>query len=321
MPTCTAFAPASIGNMIAGFDVLGFALESPGDTVTLTTLDDGPSGVMMGDVGFAEHVQGRAALVGKLSTDVARNIAGYVVREVWNACKPTERPHAVRVDLLKGCGIGTGLGSSAASAAAASFAALTLLNTPTPGALLEYGLRGESLASGARHADNLAPSLFGGVIGVRSLDPIDVYPIAHPPSLVCAVFQPQLSILTKDARSALPDAVPLAQYVKQSATLASLVAGLFAGDLERIGASLSDIIAEPARAKRIPAFAELKQDALDLGALGAGIAGSGPTIFALCNDEHIAESTLVAWRRRYDALGIETNAFTSCIGAQGARLL
>ena len=307
--------------MIAGFDVLGFALEAPGDTVTVTAQSDGPGGVHMGNVSFSDEVPNGQELQKKLSRDVEHNIAGYVVREIWQAAAPGDRPHAMRVDLQKGCGIGTGLGSSAASAAAAAFAGLSLLGQPNRASLLDFGLRGEALASGARHADNLAPSLLGGIVGVRSVEPIDVYSIPTPTGLCCAVFQPDVTVLTREARCAIPPQVSLADYVYQSAQLASLVAGLYSGDLERIADSLSDLIAEPYRAQNIPAFAELRADALNAGAFGAGIAGSGPTMFALCADTNTSEQTLEAWGARYQELGVGFRGFQSVISQEGARLL
>lgn len=321
MKSCSAFAPASIGNMITGFDVLGFALERPGDVVTVTKLEGGPPGVHMNDVSVRDDVPNAAAVAKKLSSDTSENIAGFVIKEIWAELPKDRRPHALAVDLQKGCGIGTGLGSSAASAAAAAFAGLSLLASPTEAALLDYGLRGECLASGSRHADNLAPSLMGGVVGVRSLSPIDVFRVPSPAGLVCAVFQPELTVLTKDAREALPSSVSLLDHVTQSANLASLIAGLHQGDLERVANSLEDIIVEPRRSQNIPGFVRLREDARALGALGAGVAGSGPTVFALCKSLANAESVLEAWTAHYNKLGIESNAFTSRISNQGARLV
>ncbi len=317
----TAFAPASVGNMITGFDVLGFALQGPGDLVTVTALDNGPPGVHLGEVSFAEDIEDAEALRAKLSLDVETNIASFVVREIWRTCSETERPRSVRVDLKKGCGIGTGLGSSAASAAAAAFAGLSLLSVVDEKALLEFGLRGEALASGARHADNLAPSLLGGIVGVRALEPIDVFRIPVPKSLHCALFQPKVTVLTKEARSSLPSSIPLSDYVCQSANLASLVSALHVGDLERIGRSLQDVVTEPTRAPNIPAFSDLRRDAEKTGALGAGIAGSGPTVFALCEGKATAQSVLEAWSTRYSELGLGYRSFTSGICPHGARLL
>ncbi len=303
-----AYAPASVSNVSCGFDIMGFAIEGAGDTVR-ARLSSSPG------VRIASITGSRSAL----PADPSANTAGPPVLALLHAYAPGA---GVELDIAKGIPVGGGIGSSAASAVAAVVAADALLGTNLPREkLLELAIEGERVASGATHVDNLSPCLWGGFVLVRGYDPIDIVPIRVPESLWCSVISPGIEIKTDHARKILPRTVPLADLITQSGNAAGLIAGLITSDFALIGRSLHDIVAEPAREHLIPGFARMKASAIACGALGCGISGSGPALYALSSSRgdarRIAESMGEACRET----GSAYSTIVSRVGAPGARIV
>lgn len=309
----TAFAPASVSNLACGFDILGMALEAPGDRVTARRAEG--SGVV------SVEVRGDG---GGLPRGPATNSAGAAVLALLDHVEPNDAAGApgVALEVRKGVPVAGGLGSSGASAVASVVAADRLLPGKRPRArLLRCAVEGEHAACGSRHADNVAPSLYGGLVLVRSAVEGDIVELPVPAGLAVAVVRPHAEVETREAREALADRVPLEDAVAQGANLGALVAGLFRGDLELVSRSLVDVIAEPARAPLVPGYRAARRAALESGALGANLSGSGPSIFALCGSGAEARSAGEAMR---DALaedaGVESDLFVSPASAPGARV-
>ena len=304
----TAYAPASVSNVACGFDIMGFALDQPGDTITLR---------------FSKcrgvHI---AAITGNgapLPEDPSQNTAGAPVIALL---KHFRVDTGVEIDIHKGIPSGGGIGSSAASAVAAAVACNALLETGLSNEeLLPFAIEGEKIASGAVHADNLAPCLWGGFILVRGYDPIDIVQIEAPGNLWCTIVYPHLEIKTKESRKTLPKHVPLADLVTQTGNAAGLIAGLMKKDYGLISRSLQDVIAEPARRHLIPGFARMKESALEAGALGSSISGSGPSVFALSVTEETAIHVGTAMGSILDDVGCAYSVFVSSISRAGAKLL
>jgi homoserine kinase len=301
------FAPATVANVCCGFDVLGFALEQPGDEVWARKKKS--PGVVISDI------QG----ISGLSFNPDENVIGVVAQKML---ADLDVPYGVELQLHKGMPVGSGLGSSAASSAAAAYAVNELLGKPfSTEELVIYAMEGERIASGSAHADNVAPSLLGGFVLVRSYEPLDVVPLGVPVELYCTVVHPQVELKTSLARSILKKDIPLQKGIRQWGNLAALMAGLLKADYSLIGRSLHDEIFEPERAFLIPLFKQAKQAALDAGALGAGISGSGPSIFALCAREQEARQVKLAIEQVYKTSGIDLHAYVSQVPKQGARII
>jgi homoserine kinase len=303
----TAFAPASVGNVGVGFDVLGFAVDALGDRVTATRV--ARAGVAI------TRVEGVA---GELPRAPERNTAGRAVQRLLELAGVS---FGIELELAKGIPLGSGLGGSAASAVAAVVAANALLERPLAEAeLVECALAGEEVASGARHADNLAPSLLGGLVlcvgGARPL----LKRIRTPRGVRAVVAHPQFFLATKEARAILAREVPLARMVEQSANLAGVLAGCFTDDLELIAATLRDMVIEPQRARLIPGCAEALAAARAAGALGGSISGAGPSLFAWAREREAAavERALVAGLTR---AGHVVDAWTVGLEARGAHVV
>ncbi|HSR52328.1 MAG TPA: homoserine kinase [Acidobacteriota bacterium] len=303
-----AFAPATVSNLACAFDIVGFAVDEPGDEV---------------EVGFAE---GSGAVIGSISGDGGRlprlatkNTATVAVNALLDHLG--ERRGLV-IDLHKQMPLGSGLGSSAASAAAALWAANGLLGSPLDArSLLPFALAAEEAACGTGHADNAAPSLLGGMVLIRSYDPLDVIDLPYPPELYVALVTPQLEIRTGDARRLLADSVPLSKAVTQWGNVAGLIAGLHSGDYKLIGRSLVDVVIEPQRAALLPGFYRVQKAALEAGALGCSLSGSGPTLFALCRGKSCAAHVAEAMRLAFADLDTPSEARHSAINPSGARIL
>lgn len=303
---CTAFAPASVSNVACGFDIMGFALDAPGDRVTARFSDQ--PGVRIGKVTGA-----------RLPMDPAANTAAAPVAAMLRHAGDSR---GVEIDIHKGVPIGGGIGSSAASAVAAATAANALLGTGLSAReLLPFAIEGEKIASGAVHVDNLAPSLLGGFILVRGYDPIDLVPVDVPANLWCVVLHPHMEIRTIDSRRVLPAAVPLKDLVRQTGNAAGLVAGLAGEDFGLIGRSLVDVVAEPARKHLIPGFDAMKAAALGAGALGCSISGSGPSLFALCASGESASTIGESMGKILPPLGLNFTVYVSRVGGAGARII
>jgi len=302
-----AFAPASVSNLAVGFDLLGHPIAGPGDRVTAVRR---PSpGVVMGAV---------SGVAGPLPDDPAANTAGAAVLALLADHAPEL---GLEISIEKGIPLGSGIGGSAASAVAAVVAANALLPTPIDlDALFPYALIGEAIASGAVHGDNVAPSLFGGLVLVRSADPPDVVRLPAPPSLRCVLVLPRQRLDTREARAVLPPAVPMRDFIHQTANLAGVVAGCFTGDLPLIARSLRDEVVERHRAPLIPGFADVQESAMRSGALGCSISGGGPSIFAWCDGDESAMGIRDAMITAFASRGIASEGWTCPVGGEGARL-
>lgn len=296
-------SPATLSNLGCGFDVFGLSLAAPYDTIRLTR--SATPGVRI------QHLDPY-----NLPTDPARNVAGVALLALLK-----EVPEAVGFDMeiTKGIKPGSGVGSSAASAAGAVVAANALLgNRFSKMQLVDFAMEGEAVASGARHADNIAPAIFGGFTMVRALEPaIDIIALPAPPLWV-AVVHPQIELKTSDSRKVLPATVPLGLAVRQWANVAGLVAGFMMADYDLIGRSLDDYIVEPARLPLIPGLAEARTRALAAGAIGGGISGSGPSIFMLNRTENTAQAVGVALGSVFAELGMACNVYVGPVGTTGA---
>lgn len=302
-----AFAPASTSNLAVGFDILGHPVGPAGDRVTAVRRD--AAGVTIGAV---------TGCAGPLPTDAASNTAGVAVMRLLADHAP-----GLGVELLieKGIPLGSGIGGSAASAVAGVVAANALLPAPLPAeALFPYALAGEVIASGAIHGDNVAPSLLGGLVLVRSADPPDVVPLPAPPSLRCVMVLPRQRLDTRAARAVLPSAVPLHDAIVQSANLAGVIAGCFSGDLALIARSMRDVLVEPHRSVLIPGFDAVKAAAMDAGALGCSISGAGPSVFAWCDGDEAAERARGAMVAAFARAGVAAEGWTCAVGGPGARV-
>ena len=313
--TATAFAPATVSNVACGFDVLGFAIERPGDRVT-ARLVEAPGSLPRTHSGVrVVSVTGGAGTgADLLPAQTERNTAGVAALRLVEATAPGA---GIEISVEKRMPFGSGLGSSAASAVAAVVAVNEVLGRPlSREALLPFALDGEAVASGGRHADNVAPCLFGGFVLVRALD--DVVRLPVPDGLHVAVIHPHVQVLTSAARAALAASVPLRAFVEQTANLGALVAGLFTSDLALVGRALRDAVVEPQRAHLVPRFYAMQAAAFGAGALGCSLSGSGPAVFALCADRRTADRAASAMQTALGEVGPST-LVVSGIG-EGARV-
>lgn len=307
--SATAFAPSTCANLGPGYDLLGLALDGPGDTVRVE-LEPSPSPrVIMEDV-TSDDVDA------PLPPCSPNNSAAVAALETLRRarCDAT-----ARVWLHKGLSVGTGLGSSAASAAAGAYAANLAMGAPFgKSGLIGPCIEAEALVSG-RHADNVAPALLGGLVLVRSVDPVDVVRVPVPASLRVAIVSPRVQVLTRESREVVPASVSLGDAIEQAANLGSFVAACHAGDLDLLGRCIHDRFAEPHRLSLIPGAAEALAAMRASGALGASISGSGPTLFALTRSDESAQAACDAARTVFTRAGIETFSFVSRADAPGVR--
>lgn len=304
MDEISVLAPATVSNVVCGFDCLGFALEEPFDEMTVRRIGEKTIRIINHD-NFA------------LPTDPKQNVAGVALLALLDAAKIDS---GFEVDITKHIKPGSGIGSSSASSCGGVVAANHILGDRfSKLELAEFAMEGEKLASGERHADNVAPCIFGGFTLVRSISPLDIVPIDFPP-LFATVIHPQIEIRTSEARAMLPKEVPLNDAVSQWSNVGSLVAGLAKGDYDLIARSMEDLIVEPVRKSLIPRFDELKSASLESGALGGGISGSGPSVFMLCKTSEMAENVERAMRTVYSETGIEFNTYVSRIASNGCRI-
>ncbi|MGQ0539675.1 MAG: homoserine kinase [Gemmatimonadaceae bacterium] len=301
----TVQAPGSIGNMGPGLDVLGCALTGASDSVTIAWSEE--RGITITDPGSSE-----------LPRDPGQHAAAVAAAAV---CRRASARGGISIRVRKGLPLAGGQGGSAASAVAGAMAMNMLLGEPLARSdLLACCLDAEAAVAG-RHLDNIAPSLLGGIVLVRSLDPIDVHQLPVPGALRIALALPEQRLRTAQARSALPAAVDRAVVVHQLAQVAAIVHALHAGDLALLGAAIDDRLAEPARAPLLPGFAEAKRAALDAGALGVSISGAGPTVFALCGDDLAARRCAAALAAAYEGGGIPCTTRVAEVDREGARVV
>jgi homoserine kinase len=309
--SATAFAPASIGNVAVGFDLLGLAIEGVGDRVTIERRD--AAGIVI-DAVEGDRIGVDAA---SLSRDPERNTASIAAAALWR-----ERGDGggLRLRLSKGTPLGSGMGSSAASAVAGAVAANALLPEPLDlDALLPYALAGEEFASQATHADNVAPSLLGGL----TLSPLDRLPgtirIPVLPDVVSVLVHPHLRIETAAARRVLKSTVELHTVTLQQGHLATFISACYAGDAALLGACLRDVMIEPQRIGAVTGFADVQRAALGAGAYGCSLSGSGPSLFALA-PRAAGDAVRTAMRAAFDRHGLASDAWVSAMGAPGARV-
>lgn len=301
----TAFAPASVGNVGVGFDILGHTVAGPGDRVTVHRART--RGVRVVAVRGADIA---------LPTEAERNTAGAAVIALDRAQSPD---FGFDIEIDKGIPYGSGMGGSAASAVAALVAANALLREPVSAdALYEFALDGEAVASGGRHGDNVGAMLLGGLVLSTDRGLVGV-PV--PAGLTCALVHPHAVLETRAARAALAGDYALATFVAQSANLARVLAGCYRGDLDLIRSGLDDVLIEPRRASLIPGFAAVKRAALDAGALGASISGAGPSVFAWCAGESDAATVSLAMREAFASTGTGSDAWISPVAGPAAEVV
>ncbi|RYZ20249.1 MAG: homoserine kinase [Chitinophagaceae bacterium] len=305
MEQVTVSAPGSVSNLGSGFDVLGFALEEPCDGLTLRFTDT-PGVHLVNESPFP------------LPDNPEQNVSGVVLLAVL---QKSGIGRGFELTVRKRIKPGSGIGSSAASAAGAAVAASTLLGSPfSKLELLDLAMEGEVIASGARHADNVAPCIYGGVTLIRSLNPVDI--IALPAAdLHVTIVHPQIEIRTADARAVLRPDVPLKEAIRQWGNLGALVAGFYRNDPELIGRSMEDVVAEPYRKALIPGFDAVRAACVKAGALGGGISGSGPSLFQFSKTKETAQQVADAMSRVYQDLGIEHYTYVTRINPDGVRVL
>ncbi len=304
------FAPATVANMICGFDILGFAVDKPGDEVYMQRVEE--SGVRI------RSIQGDD---GRLPLDPDKNTVSACVKMLLSHLG-LEEEIGVEIDLIKHMPIGSGLGSSSASTVAGLFAINALLGNPlTKNELMPFCVEGERLACGHGHADNVAPALMGGITLIRGYEPLDIINLPVPEDLVAGIVFPQVDVPTRDARQLIKEKVSLKDAVNQWGNIAGLVAGLYRSDYELIGRSMHDVLIEPTRAILIPEFYEMKRIAMEAGMLSFGISGSGPSVVAISKGAEAAQVAVDRIQEHLTANGIESLQFVSAVNAEGPKIL
>ncbi len=301
----TAFAPASVGNVAVGFDILGHSIEGAGDTVTVRRTST-----------HAIRVIAIRGTLTELPLETENNTAARALRAMR---EDLQLDYGFDIEIEKGIALGSGMGGSAASATAAVVAANALLETPlSREALYRYALEGEAAASGSYHGDNVGPQLLGGLV-LTTKDSLMAIPT--PDNLYCALVHPHFVLETRKAREALAGQYNLKEFVDQSENLALLLTGCFKSDISLIQRGLNDVLIEPRRSPLIPGFAKVKQAALGHGALGASISGAGPSVFAWCVGTEIAEATAKHMQEAFLEVGLESDVFISKVAGPRAEVL
>jgi homoserine kinase len=303
----TAFAPASVGNVAIGFDILGFCVDALGDKVTVTRKEK--PGVTISAI---------RGVVGDLPLEAEKNTAGRALLAMSEALK---LPFGFEMEIEKGIPLGSGLGGSAASAVGAVVAANALLPQPcTKLELLKFAMQGEAVASGSLHVDNIAPSLFGGLVLTVGIDNPRVKQIPVPKGVRAVILHPHMFLSTKQARAMLRGTVEMSDFVWQTANLAGFISGCYTDDLDMIHASFDDVVIEPQRQALIPGFPEVRKASMAAGALGCSISGAGPTMFAWALEAH-ALAVRDAMKAEFAKRNIEVDDWIVDINETGARML
>ncbi len=300
------FSPATVANVSCGFDVMGFCLDNVGDEMVIRKVDQ--KGIRITRIeGF------------DLPYDTEKNVAGISALAMYNAL---DLDFGFDIEIYKKIKPGSGIGSSAASAVGSVFGMNELLNRPfNKTQLTEFAMKGEAFISKSEHADNIGPAIFGGFILAKSVAPLQILEIPSPKDLYATIIHPQIEIKTADARALLPKEVSLHDAITQWANLGGLIHGLHTSDYEVIKNSLRDVIVEPHRSKLIKHFKEVKEAAINAGALGSGISGSGPSIFSLCKGIESAEKVKEAIEAIYSKTGIAYDMHVSKINTEGIKIL
>ena len=296
------FCPATIANLNCGFDVMGLCLDGIGDEMIIRKSTE--KGIRITKIEGAN-----------LPFETEKNVAGVAGLALLNA---VNTDFGFEIEINKILKLGSGIGSSSASAAGVVFGINELLGRPfTKHQLVEFAMKGEVVASGSEHADNVAPCLLGGFTLVRGYNPLDVIRIESPAEVYAVVLHPHIEVKTSDARAVLQPMIPLKSAITQTGNLGGLIAGLYTNDYELIGRSLQDVIIEPLRKHLIPNFDAVKSAALENGALGSGISGAGPSIFALCKGKESAKKVALAMKESYTNTGISFDLHVSKINPNG----
>jgi homoserine kinase len=300
------FAPATVANVSCGYDAMGFALQELGDEMVFSKTDS--KGVTISKIEGA-----------KLPFDANKNVAGVVAQLML---EDSNANFGLDIQIFKNFKPGSGLGSSAASASGTAYAVNHLLNNKYSNLeLTKFAMQGEVVACGSAIADNVAAAIYGGFILVRNYEPLDIIQIPSPSELVVTVIHPQIEIKTEDARKVIPQNIPVKTAISQWANVGGLISGLHTRDFDLISRSLVDHVAEPQRKHLIPYFDIVKSAVIKNGALGAGISGSGPSIFALSKSKEIAEKVAEVMDSTYKYSGIAYNIYVSKISTQGTKII
>ena len=305
------FAPATVANVAVGFDILGFAIDRPGDEI-IARLNPEFTGVRITAItGTGDKV---------LPSETEKNTAGVAAQRLLEHLGRGEL--GVELEIHKKMPFGSGLGSSAASAAGAAVAVNALLGSPlSREAILYFTVQGEEVADGSFHADNVAPCLVGGITLIRSNESLDVHHLPVPEGLHVAVVHPDIEILTRDARAVLSETIPLKTAIKQMGSLASFITALYTNDISLLGRSLHDHMVEPQRKQLIPGFEAVQAAAMQRGALGCSISGAGPSIFALCDSGYLAQAVGQGMQAAFRDIGTESQLYVSPINQRGVEIL
>ena len=305
MKTVKVMAPATVANLVCGFDVLGMALNGPQDEMTVTLSDE--PGIRI------KHTD--EYNLPELPDQNVSGAALYALMEEFS------KPVGFDLVIQKNIKPGSGLGSSAASAAGAVVAANYLLDDFfSKEDLVRFAMNGEKLASGVKHADNISPCIFGGVTLIRSIFPLDIVRLDAPPMFV-TVVHPQIEVRTSDSRQILRKEIQLKDAIRQWGNIAGLVAGFMKSDYGLIGRSLEDVIVEPVRSILIPGFDEVKEKSKEAGALGGGISGSGPSIFMLCKEENTAKDVEGVMKTIFEKIGIDYKTYVTNVNYEGVTII
>ena len=306
MNKVTVFAPATVANVNCGFDTLGFALEGVGDEMTLVKVSE--KTITITSIDGAD-----------LPLETEKNVAGVAGLAMLNNLK---LDYGFTITIKKGIPIGSGIGGSAASAAAVVFAMNQFLDQPLSlQELAVFGMKGEAIASGSEHADNVAPSLFGGFTLIPGYDPFEVIALPVPSELFVAIIHPHIEIKTKEAREILPKEVTLKKAIEQSGNLAGFVSALYTDNYALLSRSCKDVLVTPHRKQLIPHFDTAKNMAINNGALAFGISGSGPSLFSLCRGELKAKEIAEKLKTLYQNNNLEVDTIVSKVSEHGARVL
>ena len=305
MKALTVKSPGTVANLVCGFDILGLALNEPYDIMQVKLIDE-PKVIIINKDNY------------NLPTDPEKNVAGVVLLSMM---EKMENKFGFEIEIEKHIKPGSGIGSSAASAAGAAVAANRLLgNIFSNDDVVQFAMNGEKLASGVKHADNIAPCILGGVSLIRSIHPLDIISIPSP-DLYVTVVHPQIEVRTSDARQILRKQVLLKDAIRQWGNIAGLVTGFLKNDYDLIGRSLEDVIIEPVRSILIPGFSEVKRKCKEAGALGGGISGSGPSIFMLSVNENIAKATGRVMKEVYEKMGVAYYTYVTTINKKGVEVV
>lgn len=308
MKAIKIFSPATVANLSCGFDIIGLALDFPKDEILLYKSKN--PGIRINNI-FGDYL---------LPKDPKKNVAFVALQILLNKYNQKNKKIGFEIELIKNIHPGSGIGSSAASSAGVVFGANILLGYPfNKMQLIRFAMEGERVASGSAHADNVAPAIMGGMTLVRSYNPLDIIRLHSPDKLWISIIHPHIEIKTSDAREILKKKILMTDAIQQWGNIGALIAGLYQENYDLISRSLEDVIVEPIRSMLIPSFKELKIKCKEIGALGGGISGSGPSVFMLSKGNKIAKKVTSEMNRIYSSLKIDYNTYTSPINQQGLK--